>query len=503
MKRTTIVVMIVTLLSKIFGFLRDKIIWYFFGVGVVSDAFMLAYGVPSLILTVVAAAFVTGFIPMYTNVKENESEEAANDFVNNIFNIMGFLALGLGILMLIFPGAMVKVAASGFNKETYDLAAQFVRIMSISIISIALIQLGTGYLNVNQSFVLPNVITIPSNLIVIGTTVIAHKTGQTTLLPYGALVGYLLQSFIIYMYMRRFGFRYKFHMNFKDPNLMRMIYLAGPILISTVVLSVSDLIRMNAATIIHGEGGYSFIMMSTRLFGFASGLFVVGALSVAYPTIAQAASRKDKAQVVYSMNDAIAFISLFVIPTTIGAVLLSHEIVTFVYGGGEVLPQDLIILGGVFMADVFGLYFYALKELFLRIFYSFQDSVTPLKAQILHAISGIVLFFVLGYTLGISGLPLATSIAVTISGGYLCFNLLKMFNQLGMGMIIHDLGKILLSSIIMGLTVYFGKKFFIAKMSLTTMFLVVVILAVLVYGTLLFILDVKVFKELIPDQLKR
>ena len=125
MKKTTIVVMIVTIIAKLFGFARDRIISYFFGVGVVSDAFMLAFGVPSLVLTVVAAAFVTGFIPMYTRVKQ-ESEEEANDFVNNIFNIMISFALVLGIFMFLFPNVMVKIAAVGFDQETNALPLFFV-----------------------------------------------------------------------------------------------------------------------------------------------------------------------------------------------------------------------------------------------------------------------------------------------------------------------------------------------------------------------------------------
>ena len=86
MRKTTIVVMIVTVLAKLFGFLRDKLITHFFGFGIVSDAFNLSYGISSLLLTVIVAALVTGFIPMYTRIR-NEDPEEASYFVNNIFNI--------------------------------------------------------------------------------------------------------------------------------------------------------------------------------------------------------------------------------------------------------------------------------------------------------------------------------------------------------------------------------------------------------------------------------
>ena len=497
MRKTTIIVMLVTVVAKIFGFLRDKIIWYFFGVGIVSDAFMLAFGVPSLVLTVVAAAFVTGFIPMFSRVKHEEGIDTANAFVSNVFNIMVSLSLILGLVMLFFPGAVVKVAAAGFDPETYALAARFVRVMSLSIVSIAIIQLGAGYLNVNDSFVIPNIISIPSNIITMGSTILAQKTNSTSLMAYGALIGYTIQALIVYVYMRKFGFRYKVVFDFKDPNLLRMINLAGPILISTLVLSVMDLIMMSSSTFIHGKGGYSFIMMSTRLMGFATGLFVTGILSVAYPTIADAASKKDKKSVVDAMNDAILLISLFILPATVGFLSLSYEIVDFVYGGGEVLASDLIILSSVFKGSAIGLLFVALKDLFMRIQYAYHDSVTPLRAQIIHASVGTLLFFALGFTMGIKGLTLALSIASIVSSTYLFFSLLQKFERLGMSTILSDLLKILASSIVMGVVILLSKYLLAAKLAGRMLFLIILVLAVVTYGAMALVLKVEVLYDLL------
>ncbi len=495
MKKTTIVVMIVTIIAKLFGFARDRIISYFFGVGVVSDAFMLAFGVPSLVLTVVAAAFVTGFIPMYTRVKQ-ESEEEANDFVNNIFNIMISFALVLGIFMFLFPNVMVKIAAVGFDQETNALAASFVRVISVSVISVAIIQLGTGYLNVNESFVLPNLISIPSNIIIITTTILSYKAGTTSIMPYGALAGYLLQGAIIYLYMRKYGFRYRMVFNFKDPHLIKMVTLAGPLLISTAILSLQDLIMMSSSTFIHGKGGYSYIMMSTRLMGFATGLFVTGILSVAYPTIANAASKHDKRKVVSSMNDAILLISLFIIPATVGFMTLSYEIVTVVYGGGKVGPEELEVLSNVFRFAAVGLFFIALKDLFMRIHYAYQDSMTPLYAQIINSTLGILLFFVLGFTLGIKGLTLALSISALTSASFLFISLLKKFERLGMIAIIKDLVKIIFSAFVMGVVILLAKNLLTGRMSDKVMFLILLVAAVFTYGGMTLGLKVEVLYDL-------
>lgn len=495
MKKTTMLVMVATILAKIFGFVRDRVLSYFFGVGAVTDAFMLAFSLPSMALTVVAAAFVTGFIPMYTRVKL-EDEDAANEFVNNIFNIMVTFALILGIIMFTMPNVVVKVAAVGFDAETYALATSFIRTISISVIFVAIIQLGTGYLNVNQSFILPNLISIPSNLVIIGATIISFKSGNTAYMGYGALLGYTVQGLLIYFYMRYFGFRYKLVFNFKDPNLIKMLKLAGPLLISTLVLSLQDLILMSSSTWFHGNGGYSYITMSTRLMGFATGLFVTGVLSVAYPMISQAASENNKVKVINSMNDAILLISLFIIPATVGFMTLSYDIVRFVYGGGQVGAAELNTLSSVFKGAAIGLMFIALKDLFMRIHYAYQDSMTPLKAQIIHAVTATILVFVLGFTMGLRGLTLAVSISTTVSASYLFFSLLNKFQRLGMGAIMKDMLKIIVSAATMGVAIFICKKMFNSLSSDTIAFVLTMLVAVLVYGGMALGLRVQVLYDL-------
>lgn len=457
MRKTTIVVMIVTVLAKLFGFLRDKLITHFFGFGIVSDAFNLSYGISSLLLTVIVAALVTGFIPMYTRIR-NEDPEEASYFVNNIFNILGIFSLILGIFMFIFPGVVVKIAGSGFNEATHELAAQFVRVISFSVISVAIVQLGTGYLNVNDSFIIPNLLPIPSNIIIIATIIVSHNTNNVSILPLGALAGFILQGVVMLYYMRKLGFRYTFVIDLKDRHLINMIQIAMPLLLTSLVITFDDLVMRSYATVIHGEGGYSYINNSFRLMGFATGLFINGILSVAYPTITQAASKDDKPRVIRLMNDAILLIALFVIPATVGLASLSQEVVTFVYGGGRVTPDELSVLGKVFLGNVLGLFFMGLRDLFIRIHYSYQDMKTPLRAQVYYVIVDIALFVVLGYFIGIQGLTLAGSLSALFVSIYLFNTLLNKFKRLGMGAILGDFSKIVLSSILMGLVIVVLKQ---------------------------------------------
>ena len=498
MKKTTIAVMIMTIIAKVFGFLRDKIVIHFFGFGVVSDAFMLSFGLPSLALTVIAAALVTGFIPMYTRVK-NEDPDQANYFVNNIFNIMIAFSLVVGMFMFLFPNVVVRISASGFNEETYLLATYFVRIIAFSVISVAIVQLGAGFLNVNNSFILPILISIPSNVIVIIFSIIASRTQNYNYIPIGTLLGFSIQGLMMYLFMRRYGFKYRFIIDYHDPHLRKMVKIAMPLLLTTVILTIDDIAMRSYATWIHGSGAYSYISNSFRLMGFATGLFVNGVLSVAYPTISDAAAKDDTVKVVHSMNDAILLISLFIIPATVGFITLSYEVVAFVYGGGKVGVEELTILGDVFKYNAMGLLFIGLRDLFIRIHYAYQDMKTPLRVQSYYVVLDVVLFVVLGQLVGIKGLTIAASIGALFSSMYLLNSLLNKFKRLGMHAIVKDLGKILLSAIIMGVVIIIFKNSVSGQFSDRVLLILSVALGGLTYLGSVWLMKVELVRSILSS----
>jgi len=61
------VVGLATLLSRVFGFIRDMVIAGFFGAGPATDAFFVAFRIPNLLRRLFAEGSLTiAFIPVFT-----------------------------------------------------------------------------------------------------------------------------------------------------------------------------------------------------------------------------------------------------------------------------------------------------------------------------------------------------------------------------------------------------------------------------------------------------
>ena len=74
LKDSSVALMGVILLAKLIGILRDIVIANYFGTTNVSDAFLIALSVPTILFYLIGHALSTAYIPMYNRVKVENGE---------------------------------------------------------------------------------------------------------------------------------------------------------------------------------------------------------------------------------------------------------------------------------------------------------------------------------------------------------------------------------------------------------------------------------------------
>ena len=109
--KTSYILMVITIVSKIFGLLREKALAYFFGVGMVADIFLIAFQLPMTFTNVISGAVANGYIPMYDKIKEREDKKRADLFTANLSNIILIVFVIVTILSIIFARPLVKLMA--------------------------------------------------------------------------------------------------------------------------------------------------------------------------------------------------------------------------------------------------------------------------------------------------------------------------------------------------------------------------------------------------------
>lgn len=447
MKKIVLLLMIITIVSKILGLGREIALSYYYGASNIADAYLISLTIPMSILSFIGAGIATGFIPLYTKIEKEIGVERANLFTNNLLNILFVFCTIVIVLGLVFTPSIVKIFASGFDKDTLELSVYFTRITLFGIYLSMATYIFTGFLHINDNYHIPALIGLPFSLFTILSILISSK-GNTVVLSIGSLIAIASQLLLLIPFVIKKGYKYNFIIVLKDKYIREMMYLSIPVVIGVSVNQINTLVdRTIASSIV--VGGISALNYANRLNLFIQGLFVVSIINVMYPKITKMLLQGDIDNFRKIISKAINSINLLVIPTTLGAMLFAKPIVNMLFGRGAFDTQALIMTTNALFYYSIGMLGFGLRDILTRVFYSMQDTKTPMINAIIGMFLNLILNIILSRYLGLGGLALATSISAIFTTVILFISLHKKMGPIGIRKMSISFIKILGASLIM------------------------------------------------------
>lgn len=461
MKKTALLIMLITIISKIFGFARELTLAYFYGTSSISDAYLISITIPSVIFGFIAAGLVAGYIPMYSKIIHDDGEIVANRFTSNLVNILIAFCSIIIIPGLLFTDQIVKIFAVGFKGDTLALAVSFTKISLLAIYFTGIVTIYSGYLQIKGNYIIPALIGFPLNLFIILSIVLSPLT-NIIVLAIGFVVASLSQLLLMIPFMRKLNYMHKFVFDVKDKYIINLAHIALPIIIGLSVNQINVVVDRTIASQI-AVGGISALNYAYRLNGFVQGIFVLSITVVLYPIISRMAAKKNITGLKSSLAEAITGINLLVIPATVGFMLFATPIVSILFSRGAFDVNALAMTAYALFFYSIGMIGYGLRDVLSRAFYSLQDTKTPMINATIGVVLNIILNIILSKYLGIGGLALATSIAAIFTSGLLFISLRTKIGPLGIKQISISFLKILFASLAMGFLAKVSFNYLIAS----------------------------------------
>jgi len=448
MKRIVFLLMILTILTKSVGFGREIILSYYYGATGISDAYLISFTIPTVIFTFIGVGIQTTYMPIYSDILNKDGIKIANEFTNNVANLLLIISSILIIAVSLFTEPIVKIFASGFTGETLNLAVSFTRIGIFSIYFIGLLYIFQGYLQLKNNFFIPALIGLPLNFFLIISIILSYKL-DIKILGYGTILGAIAQLVFILPFLYKNDYRHKFKLNICDKNLKRMIYLALPVILGTSVNQINMLVDITIASSV-AVGGISALNYAYILITFIQGIFVMSLATVLFATISKLAAEGNLIGLKKSVTEVINVINLLIIPATVGAMIFAEPVVKLLFDRGVFDSQAVSMTSYALFFYSIGMIGFGLREVLARAFYSLQDTKTPMLNAAIGMILNIILNIILSKFLGIGGIALATSISAIFTACLMFISLRKKIGPFGMKQISISLVKILFASMVMG-----------------------------------------------------
>ena len=161
------IIMIAGLVTKLFGFVREILVAARFGATIETDAFLIAFSIPTVLFVSIGTALSTVFIPVFSEYLALRSREEAIRFAANLLNVLLGLCVLLTLAGIALAPQIVSVLAPGFSGYAFDLAVKLTRIMLPLLVILMATYIQTGILQSFEQFIILAVISIPYNLVLI------------------------------------------------------------------------------------------------------------------------------------------------------------------------------------------------------------------------------------------------------------------------------------------------------------------------------------------------
>ncbi|GAV22036.1 murein biosynthesis integral membrane protein MurJ [Carboxydothermus pertinax] len=448
------IILVMGILSRILGFVREQLLAVKFGATGISDAYVAAFTIPDFLYNLlVGGALSAAFIPVFSSyLAKNEEDEAwkmASTVINLVIIIM-LVCIGLGFL---FTPELVKLVAHKFTGERLNTTIKLTRIMLPAVLFTGLNGFLMGMLNSYKHFLTPALGSVIYNIVIIlSGYFLAGKLGITSF-ALGVVAGMILNFTVQVPSLARYGLKYRPVIDISHPGVVKMAKLMVPTLLGLAVSQINLIVNQNLASGL-SEGSIMALRLANRLMYLPLGLFAAAISMAIFPTMTSFAARGEMENFKKSVAMGIKSIWFIILPAEVGLIVLSVPIVRLLFEMGAFTPEMTRATAGALVFYSLGLFAHSALQIILRGFYSLHDTLTPVTTSLITIFLNYILNVTFISYLGHRGLALGFSITGLFDFSILLWLFRRKVGKIyGKDILVSGL-KSLMASLLMGVVAY-------------------------------------------------
>ena len=421
--RSSGLVGMMTMLSRVLGLVRDMVIARYFGAGTGADAFFVAFKIPNFLRRLFAeGAFSQAFVPVLSSYRETRDITEVRRLVNAVSGTLGLVLLGVTLVAVIGAPALTAVFAPGFLDEPvkFSLASDMLRITFPYLLLISLTAFAGAILNSYDRFAIPAFTPVLLNLAMICAAVFLSPVMETPVLAlaWGVFIAGALQLFFQLPFLMRLGLLPRPRVDYRDEGVRRVLKLMAPALFGVSVSQINLLLDTVLASLLQ-TGSVSWLYYSDRLSELPLGVFGIAIATVILPSLSRKHAAASADQFAATLDWAVRAVLLIGAPAALALALLAEPLIATLFHYGEVTDRDVMMAGASLRAYAAGLLAFMLIKVLAPGFFARQDTRTPVRIGVIAMVANMVFNLALIMPMAHVGLALATSLSAWLNAGLL------------------------------------------------------------------------------------
>ena len=421
--KSTGVVVTMTTISRVFGFLRDMITAQLFGAGAGFDAFSVAFKIPNFMRRLFAeGSFSQAFVPVLSEYQKQKSHEDVQRFINAMSGTLGVSLLVVSIIGMLFDPWIVRLFAPGFaaHDSRFDLAVSMLRITFPYLMFISLTAFSGAILNTYSRYWVAAFTPVFLNLCMISAAMWLSPWFNVPIraLAWGVFIAGIVQLLFQWPFLRHMRLMPRPVVDFKNTGVVKVLKLMVPALFGVSVSQINLLLDTLFASFLI-VGSVSWLYYSDRLMEFPLGVFGVAISTVILPHLSRHHASESPEHFSLTLDWALRMVLVISIPAAVVLATLAVPLLSTLFHYGRFDDYAVMMTRKSLAMFAIGIAPCMLVKVLASGFYAKQDLSTPVRIGIGAMVSNMVLNFIFIFPLAHAGIALATSLSAVLNASSL------------------------------------------------------------------------------------
>lgn len=429
--RTSAVIGLGTLLSRITGFLRVSAL-VALGLGPVTDVYNIANSTPNIVYELLLGGILTAtLVPLFVESHERD-DPGATDAINTV------------ALAVLIAGTIVGIIAAPWIVRAYGSAGQVHRVNPIELANrrelgtdllrwfmpqmlfYGITALATAMLNARRRFaaaafapVLNNVVVI-AMLLAVGRAATAPPTVRSVLddpvlvvlLGLGTTVGVVAMTLVLLPAVRRAGGSFHWRFQPRHPAVRQLARLSGWTIGYVVANQVAFFVVLVLAY--RSQADVSIYLAAFTFFQLPHGLLAVSVMTALGPELASRHQANDMDGFRNHFSGGLRILLVVMIPAAVGLAILARPLISALLDHGDFTTASVATTSNTLVAFAVGLVAFSVYLYVVRAFLAMKDTRSPFFINLVENAVNIATAFALYEWRGVEGLAWSWTIAYTV-----------------------------------------------------------------------------------------
>lgn len=416
-----------TMLSRVTGLLRETLFARAFGAGAYTDAFIVAFRIPNLLRRLFAeGAFSQAFVPILSEYKNKQGEQASKTLVDHVANTLVWSTLLVSALGIVAAPLFVYLIATGLHDKpgAFDAAVWMTRLMFPYISFMAFVALAGGVLNTWREFKIPAFTPVLLNLssILASLFLQSHLAQPVYAMAIAVFVGGILQVAIQVPALVKIGMLPRLSFNpaagLGDPGVRRVLKKMGPAVFAVSAAQISLMINTSIASRL-AEGSISWLSYADRLMEFPTAMLGVALGTILLPSLSKANADGDKQEYSDLLDWGLRLTFLLALPAAVGMAALAEPLIATLFHYGKFSAEAARMSAQPLIAYSIGLLGIILVKTLAPAFYAQQDIRTPVKIAMGVLVATQLMNWLFVPHIAVAGLALSIGLGACLNAAFL------------------------------------------------------------------------------------